>query len=746
MRRFGRNALLLLTVAGALTASRALAVEAESYTSRSSTNVGAGACTDGTAATCLITRPNEWTSYASQDLTGKTSVSVRASNAYAVTNLEFHVGTSTGTLLGSCSIPLTGGWNTFTTVNCPISGGSGVQTLVLVYTANFYPYVNWFTLNGGATATATATATNTPTSTATATATRTNTATATRTNTPTATATTGGATATSTNTATSTATATRTNTATATATNAPTPTATATSGATATSTATATATATNSGGICAGLPQFASCTAYALNTAVVYNNTKYTAIGTISNTRDCPPTMPYNPSNDNWWRNDGVCGAGPTPTSTSTSTATPTATATATPQGTPTATPTPCPGCKKVVGYFEQWGFYHHNYYVKNVETSGSAAKLTHLNYAFANVQNNKCVVGVTQQGVGDAYADYTMAVAAGNSVDGVGDLASDPVRGHWNQLRKLKLLHPNLKVLMGLGGWTWSAGFSSAVQPANLSAFVASCIDAFIKGNLPVVDGAGGAGVMPNTFDGVDIDWEYPAVCGLQCGTPEDTANYTAMMQEFRTQLDAVRPGLLLTGALPSGNDKYQAIQLNLIHPYMDFMNLMTYDFHGTWENTTNLMAPLYGVTGDTMPTYNTDYAVQGYINAGVPRNKIVMGVPFYGRGWMNVANVNNGLYQTGVAATSSYTSENQSGFEDYPHLLALENAGYTKYWHTQGQTDWIYSPSAGVFWSYDDPASVTNKMTYVKNQSLGGAMFWALTDDTTTGTLINAMYNGLQ
>jgi chitinase len=145
-------------------------------------------------------------------------------------------------------------------------------------------------------------------------------------------------------------------------------------------------------------------------------------------------------------------------------------------------------------------------------------------------------------------------------------------------------------------------------------------------------------------------------------------------------------------------------------------------------------------------MPTYNGNSTVQGYINAGFPRSKIVMGVPFYGRGWMNVANVNNGLYQTGVAANSSYTSTGESGFEDYVHLLALENQGYTKFWHTQAQTNWIYSAGAGVFWSYDDPASITNKMTYVKNQNLGGAMVWALTHDTPTGTLMSAVYNGLQ
>src|SRR5678815_3560641 len=95
------------------------------------------------------------------------------------------------------------------------------------------------------------------------------------------------------------------------------------------------------------------------------------------------------------------------------------------------------------------------------------------------------------------------------DSVDGVGD-GQVPLRGHWGQLKKLKQMHPGLKVLISLGGWTWSNGFASAAQPANRVAFVQGCINALILGNLPVVDGAGGAGAAAGLFDGIDVDWEY--------------------------------------------------------------------------------------------------------------------------------------------------------------------------------------------------------------------------------------------
>ncbi len=106
---------------------------------------------------------------------------------------------------------------------------------------------------------------------------------------------------------------------------------------------------------------------------------------------------------------------------------------------------------KKIVGYFANWGVYGRNYHIKNIETSGSAAILTHIVYAFGNVTEGRCVVG-------DAYADYDKAYTAEGSVDGVADSFEPGVlRGNFGQLRKLKKLHPNLKVLWSFGGWTWS-------------------------------------------------------------------------------------------------------------------------------------------------------------------------------------------------------------------------------------------------------------------------------------------------
>ncbi|HEY0662515.1 MAG TPA: glycosyl hydrolase family 18 protein [Lysobacter sp.] len=404
-------------------------------------------------------------------------------------------------------------------------------------------------------------------------------------------------------------------------------------------------------------------------------------------------------------------------------------------------------GSKRVIGYFTQWGIYGRNYRVRNIDTSGSAAQLTHINYAFGNVRNNRCEVGVTQASDpntgagGDAFADYTKAFGAAESVDGVGDTWSQPLRGNWNQLKKLKAKYPGLKVLISLGGWTWSRGFSSAARPENRQAFVASCVDAYIRGNLPVTDGAGGTGAALGVFDGIDLDWEYPVACGLSCGTPEDSANFTALLAEFRSQLNAVRPGLLLTVAVGAGIDKVRVTDPGTYHQSLDYINVMSYDFHGTWEAKTNHHSALFDSpndpsTGDVR-FYNSNDAIEAFLARGVPASKLNLGIGFYGRGWTNVANVNNGLYQNGSAAPGTY----EAGNEDYK---VLKDRPGTIYTDANARATWKYD--GNTFWSYDTPAMVTEKMSYVKAQNLGGAFFWEFSGDDAQGTLAKTIGDGLK
>ena len=404
-------------------------------------------------------------------------------------------------------------------------------------------------------------------------------------------------------------------------------------------------------------------------------------------------------------------------------------------------------GNKRVLGYFTQWGIYGRNYRVKNIDTSGSAAKLTHINYAFGNVRNNICEVGLTipsneaTGAGGDAFADYSKAFSAAESVSGVADSWDQPLRGNWNQLKQLKAKYPNIKVLISLVGWTWSRGFASAARPENRVAFVTSCVNAYIRGNLPVTDGAGGTGAAAGVFDGIDIDWEYPNACGLSCGGAEDRANFTALLAEFRRQLNLVRPGLLLTIAPGAGVDKIAATDPGQYHQYLDFINVMTYDFHGAFEPRTNHHSALFASPNDpstgNVKFYNSNDAIEAFLARGVPASKLNLGIGFYGRGWTNVPNVNNGLYQTGSAAPGTY----ESGIEDYK---VLKDRPGTIHTDANARATWKYD--GNTFWTYDTPALITEKMNYVKVQNLGGAFFWEFSGDDPQGTLAKTVGNGLQ
>ena len=391
----------------------------------------------------------------------------------------------------------------------------------------------------------------------------------------------------------------------------------------------------------------------------------------------------------------------------------------------------PPPGTKEVVGYFTEWGVYRRDYHVKNIVTSGSADTLTAINYAFAGIGDD------LKSKILDPYADFNKRYDADESVDGIADTVSQPLKGNFNQLKKLKVMYPNIKVLISIGGWSESDKFSDAALLENRVAFVRSCIDMFIKGNFDPANGV----VQVGIFDGIDIDWEYPAACGASCDfRPEDTQNFTALLAEFRKQLDVVDPNLLLTAATPASEEYYQKIELDKIHSYLNWINIMAYDFHGSGEpnGPTNHHANLYASSSDpSILPMSADISVQGYLAAGVPAEKIILGVPFYGKGWASVSNVNNGLYQdAGRIPRGTW----EKGSEDYK---VLKNKGYPGFWDDESKAHWIYN--GNIFWTYDNEQSIDSKMGYIIENRLRGVMFWELSGDDDEGTLVHAIDSGL-
>jgi len=387
-----------------------------------------------------------------------------------------------------------------------------------------------------------------------------------------------------------------------------------------------------------------------------------------------------------------------------------------------------------IVGYFAQWTIYRRGYLPKDVFTSGSLQKLNVINYAFAAPDENGLCASL------DTFADWGKRFDADESVDGIPDTVSQPLKGNFNQLIKLKAKNPALRILISLGGWTESYRFSAiAADGEARSAFVDSCIDMFIRGQF--ADGI----VQPGIFDGIDIDWEYPGSCGATCDYSDaDRENFVALLAEFRAKLNerATRDGreYLLTIAAPAGKANYDPIDMAGVAAQVDWINIMAYDFHGSWEprGPTNHASALYPSACEPDSGDWADKAIQAYRGAGVGPEKLLLGMPFYGHGWRGVAAVGDGLCQP-AAGVPRGTYE--KGLDDYEVLAA---SGDTVFSDEGTGTHWTFD--GNEFWSFDDPESAGWKADYANQKGLRGVMFWELSGDDPSGALLDALCSRLR
>ena len=264
-----------------------------------------------------------------------------------------------------------------------------------------------------------------------------------------------------------------------------------------------------------------------------------------------------------------------------------------------------------------------------------SRTKLTHLMYAFANVS---APPRLPRAPIADTWADYQDPYLP--SVSGVP--YPGPLYGNFAAIQQLEQLHPDLHVLISIGGASAAntANFSAAAStPAGRQALAASCISMFIQGNIATGITA------PGLFDGINIDWEFP--------TATDTQNFTALLQEFRYQLNQLsattgKPYILSFDG-PAGSEDYVNIDLAEAAKPVNFITIDGYNYAGSWDTQTNDASSLFDSSQD--PEFGQGLAinatVNAYLKAGVPPYKYTMGVPLYGAGWTGVPNVNHGLYQ---------------------------------------------------------------------------------------------------
>lgn len=366
---------------------------------------------------------------------------------------------------------------------------------------------------------------------------------------------------------------------------------------------------------------------------------------------------------------------------------------------------------KKVIGYYAEWSRYARQFFPKDIK----ADLLTHINYAFVKVNTQGDIV----------WHDVHAAIDADKKWN-----EERPYWGNLLQLNQLKQRHPHLKTLISVGGWNDSYTFSDVVaNPQTRQRLVESCI-AFCE---------------KYSFDGVDIDWEYPGYAE-HGGKPCDKENFTLFIQELHEAVKSHQPPLLLTIAAPAGPFHYTNIDISAIHPYLDWINLMTYDFHGPWggEAGTNHLSGLYP-TQEGHPLLNVDSAVMHYISQGVPLDKIVLGMAFYGRAYAGVSKGPDGLFSPFTGCAPPTLAE--EGMRFYYEIKNSLLPHYQRFWDDESMVPYLYSASRKEFITYEDDISIGLKAQYIKEKQLGGAMIWELgLDVRPEWELLKAIHKGMK
>jgi len=496
----------------------------------------------------------------------------------------------------------------------------------------------------------------------------------------------------------------------------------------------------------------------------------------------------------------GVSVQGQTPVPTPTPTPvppTPTPTPQPTPQPTPspspvvpppTPAPTPTPGVtegydkmptveqRKIVGYYPNWGIYQKKFPVTKIRGN----RVNVINYAFLMALDrtmpsawNRVVstyrgwrysnyYPFIQQPAGsnltagvalfDEYAD----VGANSPAEALTMVPAFRESSNFAQLRNLKRENSKLRTMISIGGWTLSSPFFSIARDAQKRTD-------FAKSAVYVMARYG--------FDGIDLDWEYPGGGGLDqsalANPASDGANFLVLLQTLREELDRQEAkdgrGYYLSIAGPGGDEKIANFDPAAVAGIVDWINVMTYDFQGGWDNYTGHQSPMVSTDPSaSRKNWSVSGAMGLYLNGlngkrGVPASQLVVGVPFYGRGWNSVppGPRNDGLGQSGTEALSSlgetefpYDRLYADGYLSFAYGRSMGINGYTRFWDAVAQVPYLYSATARRMITFEDPESVGIKMNYVNQTGLGGVMFWELSEDEPTAerSLLETIYNKLR
>ncbi|MGL5617110.1 MAG: glycosyl hydrolase family 18 protein [Sarcina sp.] len=401
---------------------------------------------------------------------------------------------------------------------------------------------------------------------------------------------------------------------------------------------------------------------------------------------------------------------------------------------------------RKIVGYFPEWAYKSEaqGYFdVADLQWDS----LTHIQYSFAMVDSktNKITLGDEDAAIKEDFKNHDLT-HNGKKVELDSTL---PYKGHFNVLQTMKKQYPDVDLLISVGGWAGSRGFYTMLDTdAGINTFADSCVD-FIR---------------TYGFDGVDIDFEYPSATS-QSGNPDDfdlseprraklNERYNIMMKTLREKLDAAskqdNKDYLLTAAVTASSWVLGGVSSNEYAKSLDFLSVMSYDFHGGWNEFVENLANIYPDPADKetsamlMPVLNMDWAYRYYRGVLAPE-QILMGIPYYTRGWENV----QGGDGTGLHGTSKTPASGKynvwgddldgdgilepAGANPLWHGLNLmdQDSNVKEYWDDKGKVPHLWNDKEKVFLSFENEKSIDERVKYIKDKNLGGALIWVMNGD---------------
>ncbi|ALC44806.1 Cht2 [Drosophila busckii] len=350
---------------------------------------------------------------------------------------------------------------------------------------------------------------------------------------------------------------------------------------------------------------------------------------------------------------------------------------------------------KVVVCYISTWAVYRPGqgaYSIENFDPS----LCTHVVYAFAGLD-------ITQ--------------AAIKSLDPWQDLKEEYGKGGYERLTALKRSHPHLKVSLAIGGWNeGSKNYSTLVSNVEQRQYFAKQVSAFVR---------------KYNFDGLDLDWEYPTQRG---GRPQDRENFVALTKDLREEFD--NNGLLLTSAIGAAKHVIdKAYDVRQISRYLDYLHIMCYDYHGSWDQKIGNNAPL---TSSAVDPLSVQYSIDYLLQLGAPPSKLVLGLPFYGRTFKTVSQGNLNDASDGVGFRGPYTREDGFlGYNEICNILSNKTSGWSKQWDAE-TSQMLARSERNVFTqdvsvvTFDSSRSIANKVKFAMKKRLAGVMVWSVdTDD---------------